>query len=101
MKLVNQMPRNVAGAIIARQLMRAALSVGANAEEARGSTTKKEFSRKMSIALSEAREALYWLRLVAEGGLVAKNRLNLLVKEADELVRILTAIVKKSKVMGT
>ncbi len=55
----------------------------------------------MSIALSEAREALYWLRLVAEGGLVAKNRLNLLVKEADELVRILTAIVKKSKVMGT
>ena len=77
--------------------MRAALSVGANTEEARGSTTKKEFSRKMGIALSEAREALYWLRLVAEGGLVPKDRLELLITEADELVRILVAIVKKSK----
>lgn len=77
--------------------MRAALSVGANTEEARGSTTKKEFARKMGIALSEAREALYWLRLISEGGLVPKSRLTLLVNESDELVRILVAIVKKSK----
>ena len=59
MKLVNNVPQNVSGSIIARQLLRAALSVGANAEEARGSTTKKEFARKMGIALSESREALY------------------------------------------
>ena len=51
----------------------------------------------MEIAQSEARETLYWLRLTAESELVAKKRLTELLKEADELVRILTAIARKSR----
>ncbi len=49
----------------------------------------------MGIARSEAREALYWLRLVSETGLLERQRLSLITKEANELVSILTAIVKK------
>jgi len=96
-KLVNELPRTTAGSIVARQIMRSGSSVGANVEEARGSTSKREFARRMSIALSEARESLYWLRLVAESGILPKPRLRLLVGEADELVRVLTAIVKRSR----
>ena len=71
-QLVNSLPRTVAGNVIARQVMRAGSSVGANVEEAQAASSKKEFSRRMEIAQSEAREVLYWLRIVAECGLVPK-----------------------------
>jgi len=96
-RLVNAMPRSVAGDAIARQVMRAGCSVGANVEEAQAASTKKEFTRRMENAQSEAREVLYWLRLVAECGLVPRARLAGLLKEADELVRIITAIAKRSR----
>ena len=82
---------------VGRQLARCGTSVGANVEEAQGSHSKREFIRRMNIARSEARETLYWLRLVAETELLARNRLPEITAEADELVRILTAIVKRSR----
>jgi len=96
-RLVNSLPRTVAGGVIARQVMRAGTSVGANVEEAQAASSKKEFARRMEIAQSEAREVLYWLRLVAECGLVPKRRLAGLLREADELVRIITTIAKHSR----
>ncbi len=96
-KLVNSLPLTVAGTVIARQVMRAGSGVGANVEEAQAASTTKEFVRRMEIAQSEAREVLYWLRLVAESGLVTRMRLSDLLKEADELVRILTAITKRAR----
>ncbi len=77
--------------------MRAGSSVGANVEEAQAASTKREFTRRMEIAQSEARETLYWLRLIAECGLVGKRRLAALLDEADELVRIITTIAKRSR----
>ncbi len=77
--------------------MRAGTSVGANVEEAQAASSKKEFSRRMEIAQSEAREVLYWLRIVAECGLVSETRLTDLLREADELVRIITTIAKRSR----
>ncbi len=96
-KLVNAIPRSVPGAVVARQLMRAGTSVGANVEEAQGSQSKKDFTRRMNIARSEAREVLYWLRLIKETELLPGERLRELIAEADELVRILTTIVKRSQ----
>lgn len=96
-KMVQTIPRSVAGAVVARQLMRSGTSVGANVEEAQGSQSKKDFTRRMNIARSEAREVLYWLRLVKETELLPSERLGELIREADELVRILTTIVKRSK----
>ena len=96
-KLVHAMPRSVACSVIARQVVRAGTSVGANVEEAQGSHSKKDFARRMNIARAEAREALYWLRLIRETELLPGERLGPLIDEADELVRILTTIAKRSK----
>lgn len=87
--------------MIGRQLLRAGTSVGANVEEARGSSSRREYSRKIKIARSEAREAVYWLRLGAAGGLLPEARLRSLIQEADELVRILTTIGKRTETMQT
>ncbi len=83
--------------MIKRQLVRAGTSIGANIEEAQAASSKKEFCRRVEIAQSEAREAHYWLRLTAETGQVTKTKTAALLVESDELVRILTAIAKRSR----
>ena len=82
---------------LANQLLRSGTTVGANVEEAQGAESKRDFAHKYSIACKEARETHYWLRLLAASGVVAEDRLTPLTAEANELVAILTSIVKKSK----
>jgi four helix bundle protein len=94
LRLVRALPRDLAGQAVARQLARCGTSVGANVEEAQAAQSKADFARRMNIARAEAKEALYWLRMVAEAGILPKSRLGPLTKEADELIRVLTAIVR-------
>jgi four helix bundle protein len=75
------MSRDVASQVIARQLARSGTSVGANVEEAQGSHSKAEFVRRMNIAHSEALETRYGLKLIVEGDLLPKRRLEPLVQE--------------------
>jgi four helix bundle protein len=82
---------------LASQLLRSGTSVGANVEEAQGSESRKDCVHKYSIAYKEARETLYWLRLLAAAEIVPGPRLEPLIQEANELVAILTTIVKKSR----
>ena len=82
---------------LANQLLRSGTSVGANIEEAQAGQSKADFTAKMSIARKEARETLYWLRLLKATEIVESDKLNDITKEADELVRILTSIVKTSQ----
>ncbi|MCB9867327.1 MAG: four helix bundle protein [Phycisphaerales bacterium] len=96
-KLVNSTPRTIAGDVFARQVMRSGSSIGANVEEAQGSRSKREFIHKMTVARGEARETLYWMRLAAESGLMPRTRMRAIIGETDEVVRIFTAIVKRSK----
>jgi four helix bundle protein len=51
---------------IGMQLLRSATSVGANYEEARGAESRQDFSHKMQIILKEARESLFWLKLISK-----------------------------------
>jgi four helix bundle protein len=99
-KVVRSLPTDVAGRELGRQLFRAGLSVGANVEEAQASHSRAEFARRMNIARSEARECLFWLRAASESGMLGKQRLSLLIREANELVSILTAIVKRTRKAG-
>jgi four helix bundle protein len=80
---------------IANQLLRSGTSIGANVEEAIGGSSKKDFINKMTIALKEAREAKYWLRLIYESDL--DKNISFLIAEANSLVNILSKIVKTSK----
>ena len=80
---------------LADQLFRAGTSIGANIEEAQGSQSDADFLNKCSIACKEAREAHYWLRLLAETGLVRQQRLTDIIREANEIIAILTTIIRK------
>ena len=82
---------------LANQLLRSGTSVGANTEEAQAGQSKADFIAKMSIARKEARETLYWLQLLKETELINKAKLGNIIKEADELVRIITSIVKTAQ----
>ncbi|MCW3084415.1 MAG: hypothetical protein JWP12_1781 [Bacteroidetes bacterium] len=82
--------------VLSKQLLRSATSIGANVEEAIGSISKREFTAKMGISLKEARESKYWLRLLDKSQLVNYNYSKQL-KDIDEIVNILTAIVKTSQ----
>jgi four helix bundle protein len=80
---------------LSRQLIRSGTSIGANVEEGQASQSRKDFRLKYNIACKEARETLYWLRLLAETDVVPQDRLQPIMDECNELVAILTSIVKK------
>lgn len=82
---------------LSNQLLRSGTSVGANIEEAQAGQSRADFLSKMSIACKEARETLYWLKLLEKTELISDDRLQDLKQEADEIVRILTSIVKSTK----
>jgi four helix bundle protein len=82
---------------LANQLLRSASSIGANVEEGQGSQSKADFTAKYYIACKEARETHYWLRLLAAAEIVTTERLADLIDEANQLVAILTTIVKKTR----
>ncbi|CAA6798684.1 MAG: Unknown protein [uncultured Aureispira sp.] len=76
--------------------MRSATSIGANANEASAAQTKKDFIAKMAISSKEARETHYWLRLLQKSQLVPLDY-NDYILQIEELIRIITAIVKTSQ----
>ncbi len=83
--------------IIARQLARSGTSIGANLEEAAGAQSRADFISKCHIALKEARECYYWLRLLVQTEVIPKKSAELLIQESNELVSILTCIVKNTR----
>jgi four helix bundle protein len=96
-KFVQKLPKNQASNKIGGQLLDAATSVGANVEEATGGFSKRDFTYKMGVALKEARESNYWLRLIKVSELANGAELDYFLKESEELRKILTSIVKTSK----
>ena len=82
--------------VAANQLLRAGTSVDANLEEAKGGQSRADFIAKARIALKEAREAHYWLRLIEATEMVPLADVHPIVKEANEIVAVLTTIVKNT-----
>ena len=77
--------------------MRSATSIGANIEEAQSGESRADFIHKHGIALKEAKESLYWLRLLAEAEIVPVSSLRPLIKETEEIFAVITAIILKAK----
>ena len=86
--------------VISKQLLRSGTSIGANIEEANAGISKKDFINKMSIASKEARETRYWLRLLNQSKMVNIEYSHYL-NQIEELVKILTKIVKTSQIQNT
>lgn len=96
-KFVQKLPNHYVSFKLGGQLLDAGTSIGANVEEATGGFSKKDFTFKMGIALKEARESNYWLRLIKVSELTKGEALDFLFQESVEIRRIITSIVKTSK----
>jgi four helix bundle protein len=91
MKVVEALPNNVRGRVIADQLMRSGTSVGANYRAVCRARSRKEFIAKMGVVIEEADESAFWMEITMESGLLSEKRLGSLLQEANELVAIMTA----------
>ena len=78
---------------LASQVLRSGTSIGANVAEAQYAQSTKDFVSKLRIALKEANETEYWLRLLEACGIVAAEETKPLIGDVKEIQRILTAIV--------
>ena len=96
-KFIMHLQKGTVGYRIGGQLLDSGTSIGANVEEAIGAFSKSDFTYKMNTALKEARESNYWLRLVRDSGLSSSDEVTALLTDADELISILSSIVKTSK----
>lgn len=83
--------------VLSRQLLRSGTSIGANAEEAIGAQSKRDFLSKVSIAYKEARETNYWLRLLRDSKLLEAEQANMLIADSEELIRMMGAIISTTK----
>lgn len=95
--LVDSLPSNIKGWTVGRQLIRCGTSVGANIAEAEHAISDAEFIQRCSIARKEAAETRYWLRLCLARNLIPETTASAAIVEADQLVRILATIVRKSQ----
>lgn len=82
---------------ILRQLMRSGTSIGANVAESQEAASKKDFINKLSIALKEARETEYWLKLLKESSVINEKEFMSLINDCNELICLLVSIIKKLK----
>ncbi len=82
--------------VLSKQLIRSGTSIGANVNEAQAGQSKADFIAKMAVASKEARESKYWIDLLIKTDYLNKHDVHVqtLVNEIDELVRLLTSIVK-------
>ena len=80
--------------ILSNQLLRAGTSVGANVEEGLGCQSRKDFYFRFTIAYKEARESLYWLKLIKESGLSQQAQIIPVINECDQILRIPGSILK-------
>jgi four helix bundle protein len=96
-RLCMKLQRNPINDRLVNQLIGSSGSVGANYREANDALGKKDFAQRMKIARREAKESLHWLELIGEANKEAVLPVSVLMKEADELKRILSAIIEKTK----
>jgi len=88
LKLVEALPKTIAGKTIAGQLVRAGTSVGSNYRAACRGRSRAEFIAKLGIVEEEADECAYWLELIIAGELLKEAVVQPLLDEANELTRI-------------
>lgn len=96
-RLYTALPKTVEAQVLGRQILKSGTSVGAHYREGMRARSKAEFVSKLQGGMQELEETSYWLELLVEAKIVAKERLSDLMIEADELMAILTTVVKNTK----
>ena len=88
-EFLDTLPKDTSSEIITKQLLRSATSIGANIVEAKGASSKRDFTKFFSYALKSANESLYWLGLLRDAKKINNGRLQYLMDETGELANML------------
>ena len=83
--------------VLSKQAIRSGTAIGALVREAEHAESKADFIHKMTIALKEANETLYWLELLHQSDYISQKSFESIRADSEELVKLLVAIVKSSK----
>lgn len=95
--LYSALPKTTVAQVIGKQVLRSGTSVGANYREADRARSTTEFIAKLGDCLKELDESIYWLELMAEGGVMPCEKLSSLTKETNELIAIFVTIIKNTR----
>ena len=79
--------------VLSKQILRSGTSIGANIEESIGGRSDKEFLFKLEISYKEARETIYWLKLLKETEYISNSEFESIHVEAEEICKILAKII--------
>lgn len=83
--------------VLSKQLLRSGTSIGANVEESFGGQSEKDFVSKLSITYKEARETMYWIKLLQITDYLSVEESESLLTDAEEICKILGSIQKTMK----
>lgn len=97
LKVIPHLPVTTEAKIIINQYARSLTSVGANDNEADGTSTKNDFIHVYTIVRKELKETRYWLRVIAEVYPRLAHRLTNLIRESEELVKIISKIISNTR----
>lgn len=95
-KIFQTLPKTEESRIFGKQFLRSASSVGANYRAVCRARSKAEFYSKISIVIEEADESLFWMEILIATGIIAETRLKGLMKEAEEILKILSTARKNT-----
>ena len=96
-RMVKSLPKNNINFRLADQIIRSGTSLGANYREANETETKKDFQFRLRICRKEAKETIYWIKLIIEANPELSQRMQLLLSETLELLKIFASILEKCK----
>jgi four helix bundle protein len=97
-KLTRELKTRKVETVLINQLLKSGTSIAANVEEAVAGISKAEFSMKLSISYKEAKETGCWLRLLKDTDSISIKEYDSLFKDLDEILKILWAILKKTRI---
>lgn len=95
LRYIKTLPENFENQTLIAQLIRSVTSIGANDQEAAGTFTRADFAHCYTLVRKEAKESLFWLRLL--GDCNSPLKVKSLLIEGDEIVRVVTAIIFSTK----
>jgi four helix bundle protein len=96
-KVCEALPKGKTADVIGGQLLRAGTSVGANYRAACRAKSTPDFISKMGTVEEEADEALFWMELLVESGIMTEERLADLMQENDEIIAIVVSSIKTAR----
>jgi four helix bundle protein len=100
-RLAEALPKEQAAQIIGKQLLRSAMSVGANYRAACRGKSPADVLNKLAIVEEEADESLYWMELLIESGVIPETKLTSLMSETNEIISMIVTSIKTLRVRSS